>query len=298
MQKTLITFALLSVSLLFAGSAFGDAAVGIILDGQRDQCTVKKKDGAVMKCRVNMDLYIGDELTKSPDVKAVRIAWFAPSVTRALELNKTTIRIVADAPADRKKIASSVAHTIPFLKKLSQRSNTMAAHGDAACAPRTLPMPGYTATLLPKEPVVFSWPTGGTTFLIVDKKWYQHVRIPLSGERSVTLTPERIGITPDETFTWQVDGSGSDEIYQIRLARPEQVNLVRDGLASIEQSTPDADERAVRKAAYVQLLSDMYPKDLDLYWLSAQLIENTRHEAAAGLRTRIAQHLRMTLNYR
>lgn len=298
MHKTLVTLCILVTSLLFAGNAFADGAVGIIVDGQRDNCSVKRKDGASMKCRANMDLYAGDELTKTPDVRTVRISWFAPPLTHAVAINKTTVRIVAEAPKDRKSIATHAADTIPFLKKLNLRSSMAMARNDAPCTLFMLPMPGYNATLLPNENVVFSWATGGTTFLIVDRKWYQHVRIPLSGERSVSLTPERIGIKPGETFTWQVDGSGSDEIYQIRLARPEQTSLVREGLALIDKSTADSEERAVRKAAYLQLLSDIYPKDLDLYWLSAQLIEHTTHDAVPGLRLRVAQHLRMTLQYR
>lgn len=298
MQKTLVTIGILATSLLYAAGAFADGAVGVIVDGQRDNCSVKRKDGQVVKCRANMDLYAGDVLTRSPDVKAVKIEWLAAPVTRAIEVNKTTVRIVAEAPADRKSIAALAANTIPFLKKLTLRSSMMMARNDAPCALFMLPMPGYNATLLPNETVVFSWPTGGTTFLIVDKKWYQHVRIPLSGERSVSLTPERIGIKQGETYTWQVDGSGSDEIYQIRLANPDYTTLVREGLSAIDKTTPEAEERTVRKAAYLQLLSDIYPKNLDLYWLSAQLIENTNHEAVAGLRLRIGQHLRMTLQYK
>jgi hypothetical protein len=45
--------------------AFGDAAVGIILDGQKGNCSIKKKNGAVMKCRSGMQLDIGDEVTRT-----------------------------------------------------------------------------------------------------------------------------------------------------------------------------------------------------------------------------------------
>lgn len=292
MKSMVATLGIIAASFLYAGMAFGDAAVGIILDGQKGNCSVKKKNGAVMKCRSGMQLDIGDEVTRTPDVKSIKVQWFAPALIHAVETGKTSFRVTAAPPPDKNDIASVSQTTIPFLKKLP-----LSRQSEASCIQNPLPTPGYSVTLLPLENTVFSWPVSGKTFIIADSKKYQVVRVPLAGERSLRLTPERIGMQPGQKYSWYIEGVDTDEFFDIRLLGTTYVSLVRDGFAVIDKTSRDPEERAVRKAAYVQLLSDLYPKEVDLYWLSAQLIENVTHDAVSGLRLRFAQHLLRTVQF-
>lgn len=292
MKKIFATLGIIAVSFLYADSAFGDAAVGIMLDGQKGNCSVKKKNGAVMKCRSGMHLDIGDEVTRTPDAKSIKVLWFAPALTRAVESGKTSFRVAATPPPNKTDIASVSQTTIPFLKKLP-----FGRPSEASCAQNPITTPGHSATLLPQENTTFAWPVSGKTFIIADPKKYQVVRVPLSGERSLKLTPERIGMQSAQKYSWYIEGVDTDEFFDIRLLGAEYVSLVRDGFALIDKTSRDPEERAVRKAAYVQLLSDLYPKEVDLYWLSAQLIENVTHDAVSGLRLRFAQHLLRTVQF-
>lgn len=292
MKKLFATLGLIAASFLYAGSAFGDAAVGIILDGQKGNCSVKKKNGAVMKCRSGMHLDIGDEVTRTPDAKSIKVLWFSPALTRAIETGKTSFRVTATPPPNKKDIASVSQTTIPFLKKLP-----FGRQSESTCAQNPMTTPGYSVTLLPQENTTFSWPVSGKTLIIADSKKYQVVRVPLSGERSLKLTPERIGMQPGQKYSWYIEGIETDEFFDIRLLGTEYVSLVRDGFAVIDKTSRDPEESAVRKAAFAQLLSDLYPKEVDLYWLSVQLVENVTHDAVSGLRLRFAQHLQRTVQF-
>jgi len=292
MKQIFAALGIIAASFLYAGSAFGDAAVGIILDGQKGNCSVKKKNGATMKCRVGMQLHIGDEVTRTPDAKSIKILWFAPALTRAVETGKTSFRVTASPPPNKNDIASVSQTTIPFLKKLPFTRQT-----DTSCSQALMPTPGYSTTLLPQENTTFSWSVGGKTFIITDAKKYQVVRTPLSDERSLRLTPERIGMQLGQKYAWYIEGVDTDEFFDIRLLGTEYVSLVRNGFAGIDKTTSDTEERAVRKASFVQLLSDLYPKEVDLYWLSAQLVENVTHDSVSGLRLRFAQHLQRTVQF-
>jgi len=292
MKQFITTLGIITASFLYVGNAFADAAVGMIIDGHKGNCSIKKKNGATMKCRAGMQLHIGDEVTRTPDAKSIKILWLAPALTRSVETGKTSFRVTAAPPPNKKDIASVSQTTIPFLKKLPFARQT-----DTSCSQALITTPGYSTTLLPQENTVFSWPVGGKTFIVADAKKYQVVRAPLSGERSLSLSPERIGMQPGQKYMWYIEGVDTDEFFDIRLLAKEHVSLVRDGFASIDKATSNTEERAVRKAAFVQLLSDIYPKEVDLYWLSAQLVENITHDAVSGLRLRYAQHLQRTVQF-
>jgi hypothetical protein len=292
MKKLTAIFCMIFISCLFIGKVSADAVVGIILDGQKGSCTVKKKNGATMKCRAGMHLHIGDEITKTQDVKKIQILWLTSSLVKAVETSKTSVRITMVPPSDKTLIAEYARETIPFLQKLP-----LVRQLDGSCGQSLIPRPGYSVTLLPEENTIFSWLGNGNTFIITDRTKYQVVRIPLSNETSLMFTPERIGMQPGQKYSWYVEGIETDEFYDIRLLSTEYTTLVRKGFAAIENSIQDTEKQAVVKAAYVQLLSDLYPKDVDLYWLSAQLIQNVHHDATSGLLMRFAQHLQRTAQF-
>ena len=70
-----------------------------------------------------------------------------------------------------------------------------------------------------------------------------------------------------EKYFWSVDVS-RERKFTVLDAQTEKEIL--DRLAEIDAENLSADERVLKKATYVQLLSDLYPDTVDLYWLSAQ----------------------------
>ena len=60
----------------------------------------------------------------------------------------------------------------------------------------------------------------------------------------------------------------------------------------------EANEQTVRKAVYLQMLSDLYPKEVDLYWQSIQLLGVDSDGIAGSQASRYAQHLQKTVRFK
>ena len=74
---------------------------------------------------------------------------------------------------------------------------------------------------------------------------------------------------------------------------------VLKGLEHIDREKISNIDKVLRKAAYLQLVSDAYPEKMDLYWLSDQVLRERnlrftgeQEETAAALRRRYVEHFR------
>ena len=79
------------------------------------------------------------------------------------------------------------------------------------------------------------------------------------------------------------------------LVSEQSEKQVMDGLAGIEAEQIPVHEKVVRKAAFLQLISDAYPDTIDLYWLSLQLLQgvavnNSDAKAVCGIKLRYINH--------
>ena len=73
-----------------------------------------------------------------------------------------------------------------------------------------------------------------------------------------------------EKYSWSVDDDLN--IFQFTVLDEQTEKEIIANLAEIDAKNFTVDERALQKARYLQLLSDNYPDEFDLYWLSAQLL--------------------------
>jgi hypothetical protein len=147
-----------------------------------------------------------------------------------------------------------------------------ATRGDPDIA--IISQPGNNATLLPGQKVTFTSESGdGTDIVFRDSKGVEVFRKNLKDQYIVELSPEEIGMKPEELYTWAVSGSRSGRQYKMRLLSPETTRLVNEDLNEIEKEASSDAEKRINQGTYLQFMSDSYAGDIDLYWLSYRLME-------------------------
>ena len=157
------------------------------------------------------------------------------------------------------------------------------------------PCPGYYATLLADETVVFTWgnkPVKTVTFF--DDKGREVGRKEVAGAYGITLTAKEMGLRQGNFYSWKIDDSFYS--YRLKILREDTVSELKKQLAEFDNEAGTDGEKTIKKAAYLQLISDMYPGKLDLYWLSYQLLEELPDASAADagvvqMKKRCKRHL-------
>ena len=136
------------------------------------------------------------------------------------------------------------------------------------------PMPGYDVTILKSENINFSWDSeGANSFSIIDSNGSTVFEENVSGKDSINLNPSALNLNSDSKYEWKVDNDYQK--YKFSLLNDEAENQLKAKLAEIDADYSSDEERALEKAKYLQLISDIYPEQVDLYWLSGQLLNGT-----------------------
>lgn len=129
------------------------------------------------------------------------------------------------------------------------------------------PKPGFDVTLLMSQTVRFEWNGEPMkNFVIKDsngKKIFEQANV-----RSVDINPAKLKLKPGKKYSWTVNDNARVCTFTILDEQTEKELL--DNLAEIDAEKLSADERVLKKAIYLQQLSEYYPEQFDLYWLSAQ----------------------------
>ena len=275
--------------LLSAGTARGYGPIALIMDGYQDRCTVHRADKTSLKCSYTLDLYDGDTVVKEPDASALKFQWLAPPFTRAEPVNGTTVRIKSDRPKGFYGLVAWLGDAFGFVST-PHASGSYATRG-GTCRDIIPPLPGYGATLLPGLPARFAWDGKGKTILFRRGDGKVIYRTSVAGKSEVPLTPEEIGLKQGISYTWEIEGVDTDELFQVRLIGSELGAMVQRDLAQIDGSPgADVNQKTIRKAVYLQMVSDLYPKEADLYWLSIQLLGGDCAGTAGSLGIRYMQH--------
>jgi hypothetical protein len=134
---------------------------------------------------------------------------------------------------------------------------------------------------------------------IVDGKGQKVYEKIVKGKTPVAISPGEVGMKPLETYALTVSKDTTKRKVEIRLLDRDTQEEIRQGLTDIDNENDTPSEKAVKKAAYLQLMSDAYPDRIDLYWLSKQLWQDPmaqfskdQEEIIAGLEQRFVQHCR------
>ena len=130
------------------------------------------------------------------------------------------------------------------------------------------PRPGFDVTLMSGQTVRFAWDGSATKLVINNDAGKKIFATTVSGKNFVELNPRNANLKAGQKYSWGLDEHANAYKFTILDAQTEKEIL--DGLSAIDAENLSTEARALKKAAYVQLVSDLYPDTVDLYWLSAQ----------------------------
>ena len=256
----------------FPSIAAAENYIGIILDGYQNDCTVQSR-GEEYECKENRQLFAGDKIVKKPDIKGLKIKW-AP-YSQGKQLDKMSLIVVFDPPQNKKGVVKGVKEILGLVKT---------GHGMSVAATRSasLLQPGDGATLLSGNKSTFAWKSdGGKQIIFKNSKGIEIFKKELRGEPSIELSPDEIGMKLGEVYTWHISGTRYYRQSKIRLLAQDIAQQVTADLGLIEKETTEDVERTINKAAYLQFMSDAYPQDIDLYWLSYLYLQEISNEKVA-----------------
>lgn len=129
------------------------------------------------------------------------------------------------------------------------------------------PQPGFDVTLLTNQTVCFAWDGSAKNFVITDAAGDRVFEKAIGGAKKLNVVPSAANLKAGQKYSWSVNENDS---FKFSVLDAQTEKEILDGLANIDAENLSSDERALKKAAYVQLVSDIYPDKVDLYWLSAQ----------------------------
>ena len=131
------------------------------------------------------------------------------------------------------------------------------------------PQPGFDVTLLTNQTVRFSWDIpAAKNFVIKDNANRNVFEKIVPGSNSIDINLNSMNFKAGEKYSWTVDDNANP--YKFTILDEQTEKDIFEKLAEIDAENLSSEERLLKKAAYVQLISDLYPETVDLYWLSAQ----------------------------
>lgn len=257
-----------------AQSAAAENYVGIILDGHQENCKIKSK-GEEYDCAESKHLYAGDEVIKTPDIKALTIKWLP--YANGKELNKTTLTVIFEPPKNKKGIVQNINKFLGFVKtehyvSVAVTRGVLGEYG--------MPQPGNNSTIISGQKITFVCEGERGRYLVfMDSKGNEIYKRETKGEYIVQLTPEEIGMKNSEIYYWNLSGLKTNKPFKIRLLTEELAQQVISDLEKLANEKIGDPEKKIKQAAYLQFLSDTYPDEIDLYWLSHQILDELKENA-------------------
>ena len=118
------------------------------------------------------------------------------------------------------------------------------------------------------QTVRFAWDGSANNFVIKDDTSAKIFETAVSGKNFIELIPNDANLKAGQKYIWGLDENA--HAYKFTVLDMQIEKEILYGLAEIEKESLSTEKRALKKAAYVQLVSDLYPDKVDLYWLSTQ----------------------------
>lgn len=262
-----------TVMVLFFASFIHNVAhashyVGIILEGYQENCIVQSSN-AEYDCSISRHLFVGDKVVKKPNSSELKIK-YAPYAS-GKKLSETTLQVDFQPPENNKGIVQRVEEFLGFIK--TEHIVTIGAtRGDSDYI--RVPQPNNNATVIPGYKITFNLGSGLEKYIVFkDSNGANILRKGITEKAKLQLTPEEIGMKPHEVYTWSIIRTENNKQYKIRLLNNSLVKQIVTDLNDISRQYQNETDKRIRKAAYLQFMSNTYREDIDLYWLSYQIME-------------------------
>lgn len=298
-MKKIISSFVLALSVIIAGTASAQNPIGLLMEGYENDCKVNRGSNKI-DCKYLMELFENDIIIKSPDLNRLKVQWLYPPHTKSEQLNKTTLKVLYNPPYNMgilgtsKEILLLLRDVLPFVKESAKVSTPVVSRSSLIhnIDLRLLPQPGYNSTAIARYSVTFYWGFEGANYIFFNNsqgsKVYEH---NIKGKLYVDLTPEEIGFKKNEVYTWDIEGVTLGGPYSIKLLDDKITNQIEIGIKEIENMQISREDMLIYKALYLQMVSDLFPKDVDLYWLSYKMIKSMDDTLSRELKRRYLLHL-------
>lgn len=278
---------LMIFAIIFSLSLAAREAVAWIVGGH-EKCTIERTvKGSLKKLNAvhKMKLYPGDKLLKPGKINSIRMD-FRP-YAQAVKKSDGSLVIVFKPPVRMKKEN--------FLEKIGKflglvKVNFYEQYG-ASRAMDWIDLPGENATVIPGQKIAFSYRYIGKEILFKTLRGKEIFRKKIKKDQ-LSLTPEEIGLVPSGIYIWeplgegklyaaQTNGVGLHSVpgkgaasyrYTMKLLSKKDGDLIGNDLKKINSEKISKDEKKLKKAAYLQMMSDLYPTEINLYWLSYRFL--------------------------
>ncbi|MDP4128069.1 MAG: hypothetical protein Q8912_14185 [Bacillota bacterium] len=283
MSKALKIGVLTLALLLYVQVVLAAPILAIILD-DKDSVTIVRKDGETLPCKKHEILYEGDKLF-GPGVTGVPIKWYLNAKGDFFGDSEMVVSIVAPPLMERIKQEVSSFLGITDAERVAVN---MVTRGPSEFNDEQdlLLQPGAFATLIPGQPAMFSWGTHkGKTIIVKSAAGEVIFCRKVGGLGKIELTPEEINMKPMLVYKWYVDGVAGS--FKIMIPDKNIVSQVVSDLGEFDRERIPENQKMLNKAAYLQLLSDMYPDKIDFYWLSNRMLRNIQEGSEGETGTRI-----------
>jgi len=220
-------------------------------------------------------LYIGDEVTRKPDIGALNIKWIP--YAKEKKLNKTTLAVLFEPPKSKNLILHIINEYLVFVK---MEHNVSVAATRGALSEYGMTQPGNNSTIISGYKITFVCEGGCSRYLVfMDSKGNEIYKREVKDEYILQLTPEEIGMKKSEIYYWKLSNLKTNKPFKIRLLTEELAQLVIWDLEKLANEKISDPEKKIKQAAYLQFLSDTYPDEIDLYWLSHQILDELKEDA-------------------
>jgi hypothetical protein len=278
---------LITLGIIFSLSLAAQEAVAWIVGGH-EKCIIERTvKGSLKKLNAEhkMKLYPGDKILKPGKINSVQVD-FRP-YAKAVKKSDGSLVIVFKPPGRMNKEN--------FLEKIGKflglvKVNFYEQYG-ASRAMEWIDLPGENATVIPGQKIDFSYRYIGKEIAFKTLRGKEIFRKKIEKDQ-LSLTPEEIGLVPSGIYIWEPLGEGSRYAaqtngvdfhsvpgkgaasyrYTMKLSSKKDGDLIGNDLKKIDSEKISEDEKKLKKAAYLQMMSDLYPTEINLYWLSYRFI--------------------------
>jgi len=287
-MKIKYAFLFILFVLFFPTSAYCQNPIGYLHNNDNYGIRIMRNNVPVLIESDIVHLFQND-IIYSRDAKKIIINW-AP-YARGKFLNDTVIVAAVVSRTDSKKmlnkIGDAIAGYLGFIKEdfystsAAQRSIYLTKFIDS------------TLTVVSFLPVVFTC-SNGKTFTVYDFDHKELFTEDLKGENSFEFIPQKIDLKSDSIYYWKIMDNFDGRVGKIKIIDNKFQKKIRSDFSAIDKLAKNLSERNIKKALYLQMLSEIFYNDLDLYWLSYQMVQNiniSKYPDAKYVVTRYIQHV-------
>jgi hypothetical protein len=259
---------LIFLVIIFSVSLEAQEAVAWIVGGH-EKCIVERTvKGSLKKLNAEhkMKLYPGDKLLKPGKIDSVLVD--SRPYAKAVRQSDGSLVIIFEPPERMNKEN--------FLEKIGEFLGLVKVNfyepSGASRGIDWIDLPGENATVIPGQKIPFSSRGIGKEILFKTIQGKEISRKNIEKNQQ-SLTPEEIGLVPSDIYIWEIVKE-SKILYRasMKLLSKNVGNLIGNDLKQIDSEKISEDEKNLKKAAYLQMMSDLYSTEINLYWLSYRFI--------------------------